>query len=45
MTSDGPFFGMLKVYDDRKRAGQTGKWHNLVYESTMIESRKIEGKW
>ena len=27
----------LKVYDDRGRAGQTGNWWNLLYESECIQ--------
>ena len=45
MTEGGPFFLMLKVYDDRVRAGQTGDWYNLLYESGVIEPGKIKGEW
>ena len=43
MTEIGPFFWMLKVYDDRVKAGQTDHWYNLIYESRVIESGKIVG--
>lgn len=37
MTEQGPLFWMLKFYDDSERAGQTGRWQVLVYESTNIQ--------
>ena len=45
MTYNGPLFWMLKYYDNRERAGQTGEWHTLVYESTHINDHEISGKW
>ena len=38
MTHLGPFLWFLKVYGDRDRAGQTGEWWNLLYESNFISS-------
>lgn len=45
MTETGPFFWMLKYYDDQKKAGQTGDWHTLVYESSQITNDGAEGRW
>ena len=36
MTSNGPFLWFIKVYANRHRAGQTGEWWNLLYESDFI---------
>jgi hypothetical protein len=45
MTSAGPFFWMLKIYQDRELAGQTGALHNLIYESSWVSGDGAEGKW
>jgi hypothetical protein len=44
-TTERPFFWMLKFYDDKKAAGQTGEFHTLVYESTDIRQGEVEGRW
>ena len=44
MTERGPILWMLKNYDDRQQAGQTGEWFTLVFESTQINDN-IKGKW
>ena len=36
---------MFKEHDDKKKAGQTDKWHTLAYESTIFSPEKVEGKW
>ena len=45
LTEDGPFLWFLKVYDDRGRAGQTGEWWNLLYESEIVRNDSCSGKW
>ena len=44
LTKRGPLFWMLKVYDNKEKAGQTGRWNTLIYESTSL-GKKIKGKW
>ncbi|KAM3135800.1 hypothetical protein pb186bvf_012053 [Paramecium bursaria] len=34
-----------KVYDDREKAGQTGKWRDLYYEGEMESQHLIKGNW
>ena len=42
---EGTFLWFKKDYHDRGRAGQTGAFQTLLYESTSFEGGKIEGKW
>ena len=35
---------MIK-YEDRENAGQTGKWRDLVFESTYFQPDGIQGRW
>ena len=36
---------MYKEYNNKKSAGQTGKWSHLVHETTSCNRDGIEGKW
>lgn len=45
MVNNEPFFRMVKVYNDRVAAGQTGAWHTLVYESSKITNEEAQGRW
>lgn len=37
---------MLKEYNDKEKAGQTGVWEHLIYESTdLTQEIGIKGKW
>lgn len=40
-----PFLWFLKVYDNRRIAGQTGKWYNLLYESEIVKNYSCSGIW
>lgn len=33
----GTTFWMLKEYEDRKKAGQNGKWRHLIYEGAQVQ--------
>ena len=44
-TEQGPFFCMLKFYEDKEKAGQTGAWQVLLYETTRIVDGQCEGRW
>lgn len=44
-TSEGIVVWMLKDYDDREEAGQTGDYDLLMYEGTQINREKYQGKW
>ena len=33
-----------KLYDDREKAGQKGKWDLLIYEGDSVDGT-FEGKW
>ena len=44
-TNQGPFFWMLKFYSDKERAGQTGAWNTLLYESTRVGDEWCDGRW
>lgn len=35
---------MIKDYDDKKAAGQTGKWEYLIYKGEEINGQ-IDGDW
>jgi hypothetical protein len=45
MTEFGPFFWMLKFYDDQERARQTGQWSTLIYESVGFGNGWCDGRW
>ena len=45
MKDGVPFFWMLKKYEQKKRAGQTGKYKNLFYVSDSISRRRLHGEW
>ena len=37
---------LYKEYNDKKSAGQTGKWQHLIHESSEYhENSSMEGKW
>ena len=40
-----PFFWMLKKYAEKKRAGQTGKYKDLVFMSESISQSRLNGEW
>lgn len=43
--SGGTIFSMMKHYDDKEKAGQTGIWANLQYEGELSDDGKIIGEW
>ncbi len=45
MTQMGPFFWMIKFYNNAVAAGQTDQWQVIVYESTNIQPGYCEGRW
>ena len=45
MKNGIPFFWMLKNYVEKKRAGQTGKYKNLIYMSDSISRNRLLGEW
>ena len=40
-----PLFWMLKYYSDKSRSRTIGEFDSLIYESTLIEKDRVEGKW
>jgi hypothetical protein len=37
---------MYKEYEDRERAGQSGNWRHLVYESSYEQTLSVmNGRW
>ena len=45
MTEHGPAFWIIKDYDNKEKAGQTGERENLVFESAEIYPGGASGKW
>lgn len=45
LTDNTPFFWMHKKYNDPVRAGHTGRWSVLLYESTEFTELSCKGIW